>query len=105
MADIDFSNAVLEPVAGIANMNYPYLNLYDRSLYDANQNAISYATCTIVSNTHQKITFQYTGSCYRGGTEMYFFRYNTKAWRISNISFAAGDTFSFEIDIETIGNT
>ena len=104
MAQVSFSNAKLEPLYN--NLQSGYLNLEQGYFYQSNQYAdpVALPTRTTVQNTPSKVSFMYSGTFRNSGTEFYLFLNNTKAWRVYNISFNANDTFSFIIDIETIGN-
>lgn len=112
MAVVDFSNAVLD-VAGLnSSHNRPlaedfYLRFGSPSgdAYFTNrddQRVVSNPSSQIILNTPQKVSILFTGTFTTSGTEMY--RYYTM-WKISNISFSAGDTYSFVVDIEVSGNT
>ena len=55
-------------------------------------------------NTPTKASILYSGSFAGSGTEFYIGARNALYWKVSNISFANGDTYSFVIDIEVDGN-
>lgn len=105
MAQVDFSHAKLEPKSTgerpITYSDIMRLN-YSNYIYDSSGNIIaSNVTKTILSETNSKVSILYVGQFTASGTECYPSAYN---WRISNISFSAGDTFSFVIDVEvTVG--
>ena len=108
MAQVDFSNAVLDVKSGetpLALVNYLQLN--NRDIYDSSRNRISQATVSILTNTPTKVSILYTGSFSSSGNYFYM-AYNASTlagtFEISNISFSSGDTYSFVIDIETSGN-
>jgi len=108
MADVDFSHAVLDVNTGYNPMtNNNYLNLATASLANASGQIInSNASQTIITNTPSKVSLLYTGTLGSSGTEFYlYYSGNVKPWKVSNISFSSGDTYSFVIDIETSGNT
>lgn len=113
MAEVDFTNAVLEPYGNYLPMNYRYLKLFDSSGYTALFNEdmslmICRMTTSILENTKDRFSAVYTGTAERSGTEAYLavgYQSNPYVvWKISNINFSAGDYFSFIIDIETSGN-
>ena len=107
MAQVDFSNAVLQPYS---NSYYPmtrsgYLALGSNG---ALLNEYGYAISSTVSktfltNTPSKVSILCVGNFTTSGTE--FYMGTDLIWKISNVSFSNGDTFSFVIDIETSGNT
>lgn len=112
MAVVDFSNAVLD-IAGLnpsysRPMSLDYYLRFGSPSGDAyftdnqDQRIVSNPSSQIILNTPQKVSILFTGTFTTSGTEMY--RYYTM-WKISNISFSAGDTYSFVVDIEVSGNT
>ena len=107
MAQVDFSNAVLDvynssarPFAYSNYLNIPYeATVYD----DQSGNSINgSASVNIILNTPTKVSILFTGVFTASGTS---FHTNRSVWGVSNISFSAGDTYSFVIDIEVSGNT
>ena len=100
MAQVDFSGAVLQPNSGMKPMDVSeYLRFnYSDAIYDINGTVISTnrGKAMLVCNPN-KVTFVFTGTFTASGTELYI----TDIWRVSNITFASGDTYSFAIDIET----
>jgi len=105
MAQVDFSNAVLDVYNNMV-MTYDQYLQFDKNatLYSVNNVQItSGQTKTIITNTPSKVSILFTGAFTASGTEFYFTP--SKFWRVSNISFSANDTYSFVIDIETSGNT
>lgn len=114
MAQVDFSNAVLDvwdnrptqPSKPFTEQNYMNFDA-SFSLYNYENGSYSVintnGTKTILSNTPSKVSFLYTGEFSVGGT--YFLMTNNAIWKVSNISFSAGDTYAFVIDIEVSGNT
>lgn len=112
MGYVDFSNAVLE----VYNSEKPltgnnYLRLYHRDFFDIStkqqvNRGQGYDTYTIITNTPSKVSILYTGEFTRSGNG-FFIGYSTTSgtFTISNISYSAGDNYSFIIDIETSGNT
>ena len=109
MAMVDFSNAVLD-VNREKPLNYQYLSTdeYNHYLMDANGNIINSNRSTqVLTNTPTTLSRLYTGSFTASGTEFYLGTYFTtgSAWKVSNVSFSSGDSYSFVIDIEVSGNT
>lgn len=110
MADVDFTNAVLD--ANPDGTWYP-LTLSDylgfartASLYNSGAVNIAYNnSVSIITDTPSKASILFTGTFDRGGTEFYMVDSGNRPWKVSNISFSGGDTYSFIIDVEVIGNT
>ena len=103
MATIDFSNATLEPVINVYLRSYLALDptWSITSIYDASGNSIgNFSSKRIMESETNYFTTIFVGSMSASGVEMYL-GYNDsshpKYWKISNISFASGDTFTFQI--------
>lgn len=112
MADVDFSNAVLDVYLGNPLNRDNYLYIYATgNLTDLSGNIVtSNFNKSIISNTPSKVSILFSGGFATSGTEFYISRLTSGgvpsfAWKVSNISFSSGDTYSFIIDIETSGNT
>lgn len=109
MAEVDFSHAVLDvngsekPLA-----QNPYLRLQSHTFY-YNGNPVTDASAgrvSIITDTPTKVSILYVGTFIASGTEFYIaYSQYAGTFRVSNISFSSGDTYSFIIDIETEGNT
>lgn len=109
MAQVDFSNAKLDVVSGSLPLQYPYdLGIESsQDLRDSSNNVITSSfTRNVLSTNYKKRTITFTGTFNASGTECYIRSnyYERTFWRISNISFSSGDTFSFAIDVECKGN-
>lgn len=95
MAQVDFSNAIITP--NTSNILYNSdLTLYNNVLRDVSGNSIvrnSSIVSNIAENTVLKLT--YSGEFLASGTEFYIGLNND--WRVSNISFSSGDTYTFSI--------
>lgn len=104
MAQVDFTNAVLDNYNGSKPLTRgDYLNLdSDMYFYDQGGSIIATYTRTIILNTPAKVSILFSGTFSGSGTS---FHNNNSIWGVSNISFSNGDTFSFVIDIEVSGNT
>lgn len=103
MADVDFTNAVLDVYDSEKPMIYDnYLNLQHYFFREGTE--VSTPTIS-VTDTPTKVSILYAGSFTESGTEFYI-AYDSLhgTFRVSNISYSAGDTYSFIIDIETSGN-
>ena len=107
MAQVDFSNAVLD-VYNDKPLTYgSYLQLNNSGapyFHNLAGNYISVPTKSIILNTPQNVSILFTGVFNSAGTEFYIGD-SAKEWKVSNISFSSGDTYSFVIDIEVSGNT
>ena len=105
MAEVDFSNAIFTIVAGSgATSTNPILSsdlaLNNRTLWDATGNAISSSSSTATKiqseNTIQKIS--YSGEFTASGTEFYISTAPSNIrYKVSNISFNSGDSYSFSV--------
>lgn len=107
MAQVDFSKAVLDVNSTYKPMtenDYMYLK-HTNYLFDANGHYISIPNVSIILDTPTKVSVLYAGAFGDSGTEFYLGASNNLEWKVSNISFLQGDTYSFIIDIETSGNT
>lgn len=102
MAQVDFSNATIEALGD----NPPFDTQYDRTmdlqtqpyLYDSGGNDITAnPSMTVIESTKTRKSIVYAGKFTANGTELYTI---FGIWRISNISFAVGDTYSFVVEIE-----
>lgn len=108
MADVDFSNAVLDVNSSekpLAESGYLRLRNY-MFYYNGNPVTDTSGSSTIITDTPTKVSILYTGTFIASGTEFYIaYSQYSGTFRVSNISFSSGDTYSFIIDIETSGNT
>lgn len=108
MAQVDFSHAVLDVIPGklpmnasfYMGMNFPTLFYYYNGNY---YSAVANSSCSILTNTPTKVSILYSGTFDHSDTEFYIA--NPQFWKVSNITYSSGDTYSFIIDIETSGNT
>ena len=109
MAQVDFSHAVLDVNTNAKPLDSAnYLNLNFAELRDSSGNQMNQTgNVSILSNTPAKVSILFTGTFYSGssGTEFYIGTQVNRFWKVSNISFSGGDSYSFIIDIETSGNT
>lgn len=111
MAQIDFTNAVIEP-AGSTYKPFSYYKLglglqnnFNTYFTDDNGSIVpnTYITPTILTNTPTKLSLVYTGtisSTATGGSYFYLGLTGSRIWKISNISYSAGDTFSLQVDFD-----
>lgn len=104
MAQVDFSNAILDVNSGRKPLqNSNYLRLANNSdLFKRDGTRISNGNRSILSKTNNKVVMLYTGTFTASGTECcpgdVFFV-------ITNVSFSSGDTYSFVIEVEFNVNT
>ena len=102
MAQVDFSNAHIEPYnINPAEKAFLTLNIYNSGsiiFCDSNGNSVvSSQTMQTPISTPTRTMFQYSGIFSTSGTEFYF-KYGAIAWRVYGITFASGDTFVFTVD-------
>ena len=105
MAEVDFSNATIEPATTLAGMTMYNptrneklsLTAYGGKLFNSNGVEIGTGTLTLLVNELKQFVYQFRGTFSAGGTEAYIVG-NDAAWRIYNISFSNGDTYSFTIN-------
>ena len=99
MAQVDFTNATIAPYSSNPMGTYTSGLNSANAFYNSGSTAItsSLTTSTVKSESGEAI-YQYTGTFSATGTEFYF-GYNNSylCWKVSNISFNSGDTFTFKI--------
>lgn len=114
MAEVDFTNAKIEPVSNLggglynptaaANVSLASTNY----LCDSSLNNIASLTRTQLINQQKQLMFLYQGTFTASGTEFYIYGVSGStrvgAWRIYNISFSSGDTFIFQINADLVCN-
>lgn len=122
MATVDFSNAQIEWVRGRNGDINPSIGNVGilSNLMDSNSTFTAGTTSTTsivtglvktrydIDNTHGYVI--YTGTFTASGTEMIWRNQNVATvdyayFRISNISFSAGDVFSFKVDVNYTFNS
>lgn len=99
MAEVDFSNAIIEPdsrrtTSPVADADVS-LNLqywYDDTQY------VGECTRSKIVNEQKQIVYQYQGAFTQSGTYFYMDTAYNGGWKISNISFNNGDTCLFTIN-------
>ena len=104
MAQVDFSSAKLEPY-NKSFWSRAYLHLQVAYLFDSGGTTISNVQLSTLLRTYNKVTLLFVGTLNASGTEFIIGNGTAKCWKVTNISFNAGDTYSFAIDIEIKGNT
>lgn len=106
MAQVDFTNAHIEPVGSDSSIYKENdVSLKPISFYNASGSSIASPNYTVTKNESNNLVYTYTGSFYASGTEFYLYGYNmtsAKKWRVYNINFASGDTFNFKISAKII---
>lgn len=108
MAQVDFSNAVLDVYRSEKPMTHnDYLRLQNHGFfYNGGSVNEQSGSVSVITNTPTKVSLLYTGTFTASGTEFYIaYTANAGTFKVSNISFSAGDTYAFVIDIEVSGNT
>lgn len=119
MAYVDFSNAhidvrgSLKPLhqqhLGLTNYNSPPATINFLTLESPWEYIATSVASTIVSSTPTKVSYLYTGTFAMAGTSFGIYVKKDSSsyeefWAITNVSFSAGDTFSFIIDVEITGS-
>ena len=117
MAQIDFSNAVLTVPIDVTNRLYAaYCCLWNNSgstnqislIADTTEGTntfISSGQITLLSNTPTKFSYVVSGIMNNADegvnyTMFWFGSNNSRLYKVSNISFVKGDTYSFQIDLD-----
>ena len=114
MAQVDFSNARIEPYDtwGGYPLKNPTFNANlglnygggNSNLFNINDQVISSSfTCTQLINQQKQLMYLYQGTFSASGTEFYI-KGDTVVWKVSNISFSNGDTFVFQINATLVCN-
>jgi len=98
MAMVDFTNAKITPT-GENPAKYAYMNMRSSVLLDASNNFIvTNSSVTQTKNDPKLMVFSYAGTFTTSGTEFYIWNASASSrWKVSNISFSSGDTYSFQI--------
>lgn len=112
MAQVDFSNAIIEQTARFYSTNPAELSnssLYSGYLLDSNGTQInSDYSATVIVQEHRKFVIRYTGTFNTSGTEFYISQGGsnplTGKWKVSNINFSAGDLYTFTIAVNMIAD-
>ena len=117
MAEVDFSNARIEPcnvvITSSTNVNptkFTNVSLWNNPLYiysvsQGHTTAIGNGTETRLTNQQKQLVYLYQGTFSASGTEFYILNSDSSShagWKISNISFNSGDTFVFKIRADLI---
>lgn len=108
MAEVDFSNARIEPASSYMSLSLRNPTVianvalsYNNALYNASGTAITSSfNRTQLINQQKQLMYLYQGTFSTSGTEFYIVGSDDSlaAWKVSNISFQAGDTFIFQIN-------
>ena len=109
MAQVDFTNAHIEPMSSgtvnITSVENVGMVSYNNRFFDSNIAYITNAvTTTRMVNEQKKLVYKYQGTFTANGTE-FFIRPSSPdptGWRVYNISFNNGDTFDFSIQADLI---
>lgn len=122
MAQVDFSNArlVLQNPSlqtlyfkKIGLVDYNFVNSTTKNfLTDPSVSPteiVGTATITLINDTPGKYSLAFVGNFIKSGNTIWwetrtdYYNYQF-VWKITNISFSAGDTFSFIIDVDVEGS-
>ena len=102
MAQVDFSNAVMEPYMWNPASS-SYLALTGDLRNSGGTLVTSSKSYNIIKNTVDELSIKVTGTFNTSGTEFYFYQ-SYFFWKISNISFSSGDTFEFQVNADLVVN-
>ena len=107
MAEVDFTNAVIEVNSSdsVPPFAKAFLNLDGGYLYSSSGNIVGSGTVQTVKNEKEELVFQYQGSFTANGTEFYMVgsEWNGR-WRVHGITFNNGDTYDFRVRADLIGS-
>ena len=107
MAQLDLTNAHIQPYSTNPTLWHHLAMLENNYLYDVNVNAISDGTKIKVSENNNSFRVRLAGTFTASGTEFYIVhkpQQTTYGWKVTNVSFAVGDTYDFSIDAHlTVG--
>lgn len=102
MAEVDFTNARIEPSGTENPATDAYVQLNTYAFYDSSTNMVNSGTSsrTQLINQQKQLMFLYQGRFTTSGTEFYIYQGTNylRRWKVSNISFNSGDTYVFQIN-------
>ena len=103
MAQVDFSSATIEVYnSSTKPMDIYSIGLYPASFFSTTQGAGTVATIStqnIVESSPSLMSVTYVGTFTASGTDFIIAYNGSYYWKVSNVSFASGDTFSFAVDV------
>lgn len=110
MAEVDFTNARIEPFSGLSGLPNPtsksYLGLDTNNLYDVVNytTEVGVGTRTRVKDAQKSFVNLYSGTFNTSGTQfgVWALGGTLTGWKVSNITFSAGDTYVFSIKADLI---
>lgn len=99
MAQIDFTNAVLTPY-GNNPLSKPIMDIDTFTIYDSTgtTDIATSKSFTQVSMTKKEYKVVLQGTMTASGNQFLIAARGTIIWKISNISFASGDTFALRLN-------
>ena len=104
-SQVDFSNASLTMVNKTSawTVGVLYLdqgaNLYNESS-SYSPSITTNATKTVLVNTNQRYVINHTGKFTTNGTGFHIGAdHNPRVWKVTDVSFSGGDTYSFDLEI------
>ena len=100
MAVVDFSNARIAPMQDVFSTNE--LGLNSGGFWIGNNQATSQLNRTQVKKTATQLIYLFSGIFSVAGTGFIIANSGYGFWNISNITFAVGDTFSFQIEVDIV---
>lgn len=107
MAQVDFSNARIVPIGARNATALQYVSLNTQNISDVSGTTIvSGASITRQVNEQKQLVYLYQGAFTTSGTEFYVQqnvgRTTHSGFKISNVSFQSGDTYSFKIRADLV---
>ena len=111
MAQIDFSNAIIDLSPEIGSNARPLASpyfatsssgyMYWRESSSAGYSLVSVATIQRLEATNNKLSYLVTGAITEPGfSDLTWFVFWGNYWRVSNIRYSSGDTYSFQVDFD-----
>ena len=119
MAYVDFSNAHIDVRGSLKPLHQKYLGLsnYNNAIQISSfltlqapwEYVATSVTVSILESTLTKYSLLFTGTFSLAGTSFGIYINKDSSsyeefWAITNVSFSAGDTFSFIVDVEITGS-
>ena len=107
MAQVDFTNAVIEPYGNnpAKDANVGLMGINTMYFYnDSGSTSISSPTVTTITQDQRTILAKYSGTFSASGTAFRMVYNGSTHWRVSNISFANGDSYEFSIKANLVNS-
>jgi len=100
MAMVDFTNAKIHVPESYNPTDQAFLGIGGNFLTDANGSSVGSMSATKIKEDPKHFIYEYAGSFTASGTEFYFgLNLAFMRWKMTGISFQAGDTFVFQVPV------